>query len=123
MYTNADMTLYSCSKDGKYTRKVIRNVFWQEVKQSLIEKTGLTSSDSIKVFIPVGSTPDGLNVTTSKDLVINGEVLTEFNNTSPQTISASLTALKAVHNVYTVTVADEKLYGSTTMRHYQISGR
>jgi hypothetical protein len=123
MITNADMTLYSCSKDGKYTRKVIYGVFWQEVKQSLIEKTGLTSADSIKVFIPIGSAPDGLNFTTSKDLVINGEVSTEFNNTSPQTISASLTALKAAHDVYTVTVADGKLYGSSIMQHYQISGR
>lgn len=123
MYTNADMTLYSCSKDGKYTRKVIQKVFWQEVKQSNIDKTGLTSADSLKVFIPASSAPDGLDFTTSKDLVIKGEVLTEFDNTSQATISASLTALKATHDVYTVTVADGKLYGSQNMQHYQISGK
>jgi hypothetical protein len=121
MYTNADMTLYSCSKNGKYTRKVINKVFWEEVKQSNIEKTGLTSADSVKVFIPASSVPDGLDFTTSKDLVIKGEVLTEFDNTSQSTISASLTALKASHYVYTVTVADGKLYGSPSMQHYQIS--
>ncbi len=126
MYTNADMTLYSCGKDGKYTRTVIKGVFgkkgvfWQEVKQSNIEKTGLVSADSVKVFIPVENVPDDLNFTTSKDLVVKGEVLTEFNNTSPQTIAASLTALKATHDVYAVTVADGKLYGSRNMQHYQI---
>ena len=123
MYTNADMTLYSCGKDGKYTRKVINKVFWQEVKQSNVEKTGLTSADSLKVFIPVNSTPDGLDFTTSKDLVVKGEVLTEFDNTSQATISASLIALKASHDVYTVTIADGKLYGSPGMQHYQISGK
>jgi hypothetical protein len=126
MYTNADMTLYSCSKDGKYTRSVIKGedgkkgVFWQEVKQSNIEKTGLTSADSLKVFIPASSAPEGLDFITSKDLVVKGEVLTEFDNTSQATISASLTALKASHDVYSVTVADGKLYGSQIMQHYQI---
>lgn len=121
MYTNADMTLYSCGKDGKYTRKVINKVLWQEVKQSNVEKTGLTSSDAIKIFIPDSSAPDGLDFTTSKDLVIKGEVLTEFDNTSQTTISASLTALRAAHDVYTITVADGKLYGSQNMQHYQLS--
>jgi hypothetical protein len=120
MYTNADMTLYSCGKDGKYTRQVIYKVFWQEVKQSNIEKTGLTSADSVKIFIPASSAPDGLIFTTGKDLVVKDEVLTDFDNTSSQTISESLKALKAVHDVYTVSVADGKLYGSQNMQHYQI---
>jgi hypothetical protein len=127
MITNADMTLYSCSKDGKYTRKVIqgkdgkKGVFWEEVKQSLIEKTGLASGDAVKVFIPTVNAPGGLNFTTGKDIAVKGIVETEFDNTSQQTIAASLTALKAAHCVYTVTVADGKLYGSPAMQHYQIS--
>ncbi len=120
MYTNANMTLYSGNSKTGYTRKVIKGVFWEEVKQSLIEKTGLTSSDSVKVFIPIANA-EGLKFNTSNDLVIKGEVLTNFDNTSQQTIAASLTALKASHDVYTVTVADEKLYGSPNMQHYQLS--
>jgi hypothetical protein len=121
MYTNADMTLYSCGKDGKYTRSVINDVFWQESKQSNVEKTGLVSADSVKIFVPASSAPGGLDFTTSKDLVIKGVIATEFDNTSQATISASLTALKAAHDVYTVTIADGKLYGSQNMQHYQIS--
>lgn len=129
MFTNADMTLYSCAKDGKFTRKEIKGkdgakgAFWEEVKQSLIEKTGSTSSDAVKVYIPAGNAPEGLDFTTSKDLVVKGIVITEFDNTSPQTIATSLTALKAAHDVYTVTVADGKLYGSPAMQHYQIACR
>jgi hypothetical protein len=123
MYTNADMTLYSGDPKTGYTRKVIKGVFWQEVKQALIEKTGLVSGDSVKVFIPRTSAPEGLEFTAGKDLVIKGEVETEFDNTSQQTISASLATLKASHDVYTVSVADGKLYGSPSMQHYQISCR
>lgn len=120
MYTNADITLYSWSAAG-YARNEIQNVFWEEIKQSLIEKTGMTNSDSVKVFIPASSAPEGLNFTTGKDMVIKGIVATEFDNASQQTITASLTALKAAHDVYTVTIADNKLYGSTNMQHYQLS--
>ena len=123
MYTNADMTLYCGDPKTGYTRKEIKGVFWQEVKQSNIEKTGLTSADSIKVFIPSSSAPDGLELTTSKDMVIKGVIKTDINNKSAQTISASVTALKAEHDVYTITVADGKLYGSPRMQHYQIMGR
>ena len=121
MYTNADITLYSCAKDGKFTRSVINNVFWQEVKQSNVIKSGLTSADSVKIFIPSSSAPNGLTLTTSKDLVINGVVTTDIDNTSQQTISASLVELKSSHAVYTVSVDDNKLYGSLNMQHYQIS--
>jgi hypothetical protein len=121
MYTNADITLYSCGADGKYTRKIINKIFWQEVKQSNIEKTGLTSADSVKIFIPASSAPDGLNLTPIKDLIVKGETAFVFDNTSQSTIAASLTALKATNKVVAVSVADNKLYGSQNMQHYQIS--
>ncbi|HWT27621.1 MAG TPA: DUF6751 family protein [Mobilitalea sp.] len=127
MYTNTDMTLYSCGKDGKYTRSVIKGenskkgVFWQEVKQSNIEKIGLTSADSVKIFIPASSAPNGLKITTSKDIVVKGEIAFEFDNTSTQTIASSLTSLKSSNDVYTVTVFDGKLYGSNNIQHYQLS--
>lgn len=120
MYTNADMTLYSWSTSG-YTRKVIKGVFWQEVKQSNIEKIGLVSSDSVKVFIPVKSAQDSLCFTTSKDLAVKGVIAFEFDNTSEATRSTSFKSLNTSHDVHTVNAADGKLYGSSNMQHYQIS--
>jgi len=121
VYTNADITLYSCSKDGKYTRTEIKEVFWQEVYESNIGKTGLITANSLHIFIPLTSVPNGLNITTSKDLVVKGIVQHEFDNTSQATIATSMKTLKESHTVYTVTVSDCMLYGSKTMQHYQLS--
>jgi hypothetical protein len=121
MFTNADVTLYSCAKDGKFTRSVIKKVFWDEVKQSNIIKSGLTTADSVKIFIPSSSVPDGLNLAAGKDLMVKGIIDFIFNNTSPQTISESLTTLKVINKVVTVSVVDDKTYGSPSMQHYEIS--
>lgn len=120
MMTNADMTLYSGDPKTGYTRNVIYGVFWQEVKQATVEKTGLTSADSVKIFIPAENIPSGVKFNTGKDLVVEGVSDIEFDNTSAQAISTSLSTLKASYDVYTVTVADAKLYGSSGMQHYQI---
>jgi hypothetical protein len=122
MLANTDITLYSCSKDGKYTRSVIHKVFWDDVKQSNIIRSGLTTADSVKIFIPVKNMPFRVKFTTGKDLVIKGITEFEFDNTSQQTISASLATLKASYDrVVTISVVDNKTYGSPSMQHYKIS--
>jgi hypothetical protein len=122
MHTNADITLYSWQTGDKYIRSVIKDVLWMEVKQSNIEKTGLTSADSVKIFIPGSSLPEGgLKFTTSKDMVIKGIVTTEIDNASQATTTNSVKALKAANDVYCVSAADGKFYGSHGMQHYQLS--
>lgn len=121
MYTNADITLYT-SSNGKYTRQEIKGVFWEDVKQSNVLKSGLTTADSVKMFIPGVNLPDGIKFTTGKDLIVKGLVDFEVDNTSPQTISASLKIMKDTYDrVVTVSVVDDKLYGSPSMQHVQIS--
>lgn len=121
--TNADMTLYACP-DGKYTRYEIKGVFWEDVKQSNIIKSGLTNVDSVRIFIPAGNLPDGIKFTTGKDLIVKGIVDYEVDNTSQQTISTSLKAMREAHDrVVTVSIVDDKLYGSPNMQHIQLSCR
>jgi len=121
MYKNADITLYAYY-EGKYTRHPIENVFWDEVKQSNIIKSGLTTADSVKIFIPAENLPEGIKFTTGKDLIVKGIVDFEIDNTSQQTISASLKTLKEnFDTVVTVMVVDKKLYGSPRMQHIQLS--
>jgi hypothetical protein len=120
MITNADMTLYSWSGTG-YTRKPIGDVFWQESKQSNVEKTGLAAADSLKIFIPAGSVSEVLTFTTSKDLAVKGIISFEFDNTSEASRSASLKTFRAAFKVFEVTIADSKLYGSPELQHYQLS--
>lgn len=121
MYTNADITIYACP-NGKYTRHEIKGVFWEDVKQSNIIKSGLSTADAVKVFIPVGSLPGGIKFTTGKDLIVKDIVEFEVDNTSQQTISASLKAMKETYDrVVTVSVIDDKLYGSPRLQHIQLS--
>lgn len=121
MYTNADITLYACP-DGKYTRCEIKGVFWEDVKQSNVLKSGLSTADAVRIFIPVESLPGGIKLTAGKDWIVKGIVDDEIDNTSNQTISASLKALKDTYDrVVTVSVVDDKLYGSPRMQHIQLS--
>lgn len=119
MFTNADMTIYSL-KDGKYTRTVIEEVFWNAVKESNTIKSGMTTVDSVKIIIPKYSAPV-FTVTTGKDLVIEGVIDYEFDNSSQKTQSESLKHLKDNYEVVTVTSFDPKLFGNEHMQHYVLS--
>jgi hypothetical protein len=119
MKPNADITLYHYS-DDKYTRQIIKGAYWFDVKQSNVIKSGLVNADSVSIHIPVTSV-DNLEITTSKDLVINGIVDMEIDNSSQQTQSASLKALNQAYDVFTITVFDPKLYGSRRLQHYELS--
>lgn len=127
MHTNADITLYSVAANGNVTRFPItgkngkKAVLWDEVKQSNILKSGLTAADTIKIILPIDNLPAGLTFNLSKDMVVKDIIGFEINNTSPQTRSASITALKEAHAVYSINSADAKLYGSRGMQHYQLS--
>jgi hypothetical protein len=119
LYTNADITLYSY-QDGAYTRALINNVFWDEVKQSNLIKSGLTIADTVKIFIPVSSICN-LNITTGKDIIVKGIATVDIDNTSQATQSMSLKTLKETYGFITVSSCDKKLYGSKAMQHYELS--
>ena len=121
MITNADITYYSCDKNGKFTRYEIHGVHWEETKQANVLKSGMTTIEGVKVFIPAEHLPDGLKFNAGKDIVVKGITDFEFDNTSQQTISASLKTLKEQNDkVLTVSIVDEKMYGSPWMRHVQL---
>mgnify|MGYP001099906773 FL=1 len=121
MITNADITYYSCDSAGKYTRYEIRGAHWEETKQANVLKSGLTSIETVKVFIPAENLPSELKFNAGKDIIVKGITDFEFDNTSQQTISNSLKTLKEQNDkVLTVSIVDEKMYGSPWMRHVQL---
>lgn len=119
MKPNADITYYHFA-NGVYTREVIKGVFWFESKQSNVLKTGLATVDGIMVHIPITS-KENLVATLGKDIIINGIVSTDIDNTSQTTQSASLKTLKETYGFVTVSACDPKLYGSRNMQHYEVS--
>lgn len=119
MKPNADITLYKI-EDGKYIRQAITGVYWFAVQQSNVNKSGLTNADRISIHIPISSA-ESLEIATNKDLVVKGISELEFDNTDQRTQSESLRELKALHEVFTITAFDPKLYGSKRLQHYELS--
>lgn len=124
MYTNADITLYLCRKEGKaewYERRVVESVFWDDVKQSNYLKTGLVNTDSVLLVIPLASMGEPIPFTQGKDLVVKGIIDFEFDNTDEKSVSESLRQLNVQYHPMTVISVDEKLYGSSCMHHIELS--
>ena len=123
MYTNADVTLYLYSKEGRdvrYTRVPIEGVYWEDVQQSTFLKTGQKDAASVLLVIPYESLNRPLRITRGKDLAV--KIITdEIDSSTQEALSKSLAALKASHDYVTVTTADERLYGSESVWHYELS--
>lgn len=122
MFTNADTTIYLYSKEGnveKYTRLPIKGVFWEEISQSTLLRTGERNSASVLIVIPLESLE--YPVEFDKGLAVKGIITDEIDNSSPKALSDSLTAFKKAHKFVTVTSVDAKLYGSEAVRHYELA--
>ena len=124
MYTNADVTLYLYSKEGKvekYIRMPIEGVYWEDVRQSTYLKTGQRDSTSVLLVIPLESLDGPIKLTQGKDLIVKGIIEDEIDCSSQEAISKSLAALKASHGFLTVVTVDERLYGSESVQHYELA--
>lgn len=105
-----------------YVREVYHKCFWDEDKASNIKKSGLASVDSLYISMPLSAAPN-LTINNGKDLVIKGEIEDEFENTTEQTQSNSLKALKEKHQVFTINAHSKKDHGSPRVHHWEISGK
>ena len=124
MYTNADVTLYLYSKCGKqdsYRRIFVEDVFWDNVKQSNVLKTGQRDSASELLVIPLESLFEPIRFTAGKDLAVKGQCNHMIDCSSQKSMSESLQELKQCHGCVTVMTVDEKLYGSESAQHYELS--
>lgn len=124
MYTNADITIYKKTAAG-YDRHQItgadgtNGVFWSELAQSNILKSGSATVGTVNIMIPLANI--SIDIKTSDDLVIKGLIDFEIDNTSPQAVSSSMSQLRRQYTVFSVVTADKKDYGSPSMQHYQLS--
>lgn len=129
MYTDTNITLYLYGT-GSYTRYVIGTallpgVHWEDVKQSNINKSGLTSADSVSIYIPLANLPSGITAdsfTGMKDIIVKGIVTDVIDTTSQATIGTSKNALLTKYKrMVTVQTVDTQTYGSIGMHHVQLS--
>lgn len=126
MFTNSDITLYLCTKEGKidkFKRRVVKNVYWEDVDNATFLKTGQRGSCTALVMIPLSSLDGAVDFTKGKDLMIKGVVDFEFDNTSQATISEGIARLKTNYKALTLVSVDERLYGSKSVQHYELTGK
>lgn len=149
MYINTGATLFNYFKDKetgdtKYRRTYLRDVFWDDIKQSNVVKSGLATIESVKIYVPFDVDTEGKTYKSSKeynklsdeekdnsftfiansqDLIIKGIIDYDIDNTNKNTISESLSYLRNNYNVMTISVVDEKDYGSERMKHWEIGGK
>lgn len=150
MYTNTDATLYNYFKDketGKvsYRKTYLKGVFWDDVKQSNVIKSGLATVESVLICIPFSVNADNkvykspkeyqklsdeekdnafTFVANSQDIIVKGIVDYDIDNTSSKTISEGLMYLRNNYDsVMTISVVDEKDFGSEAMRHWELGGK
>lgn len=126
MFTNSNITLYLCTKEGKlekFTRRVVKNVYWEDVEHSTFIKTGQRGSCTALVILPISSLEGAINLTKGKDLIVKGFIDFEFDNTSQATIAEGIAKLKTNHKALTLVSVDERLYGSKSVQHYELTGK
>ena len=124
MFTNADVTLYLYRKSGKdvsYLRHPVEEVYWEDVQQSTFLKSGQRDVTSVLLVIQMESLAEPLAFTQGKDLVVKGIVEDEIDGSSQEALSKSLAALKETNHYLTVITVDERLYGSESVQHYELS--
>lgn len=120
------ITIYNKYKDndGKehYHRSILKNVFWNEIKGSVMRKTGVTSSDKVQIIIParkgfVNSEYDGTGWTLKAgDLVIKGDIKKEVLP------GETAKALDGCGSKVVITNVDDKRFCSG-LAHWEVSCR
>lgn len=141
MFTNTGCTIFLYSKDGlsptealspgnnalpssrygSWKRIVMPKVYWESVEHASFTKNGQRGACSALVVIPAADLQEHLHFTHGKDLIIKGIVDFEVDCSSEKTISESLASLKAEHDCLIVSSVDERLYGSQSVRHYELA--
>lgn len=121
MQTNTDCTVYRYNSDTQgFDRIYIPAVMWQESKAANILKSGLQSADSTIIYMDKAYAEKAPK-TPAKDMLVKGNCLFCFDNTSPQKISESMRAFTKAHSFVTASSIDEKLYGN--LQHIKVSAR
>ena len=116
MYTNTSCTLYL--KSDNYAKTYIEHCFLTHRKIASYEKNGLSYPESAFVMFDI---PSGKTFSGGHDFLVEGSTELTIDNSTPQKFSESMKTLMATYDVFTIMCADEKSYGSASMRHMEIS--
>lgn len=119
MLINADCTLYRYDEGtGGFIRHFIKGVYWRENKAGNVLKSGLTTADSTTVYFYDDAVIPG---TVTKDMLVKGKCGYDFDNSTQQTVSASMKEFRQSVSFVTVMSVDSMMYGG--LPHVEISAK
>ena len=131
MMTNTSMTVFNkytepFTKDVSYKKHLIKQVFWDD-SLGINLNTGYENADKVNVYIPFDKNEDDLKeyiepkhyngigwTLQNGDFIIRG-LVTENEVSGIKDLSA--------YEVFTITMVDDKDFGSENMHHFEIKGK
>ena len=132
MTTNTSMCVYNKYTDEEknivFKKHLIKNVFWDDSK-GINLSLGYESADDVNVFIPKSQNDmngyvepkkyKGLSNTWTLE---NGDFIVKGNTEENEVLSIKELA-KKYDNVFTISLVDDKDFGSKNMHHFEIRGK
>ena len=132
MTTNASMSVYNKytteEKNVVFKKHLIKNVFWDDSKGINLNH-GYENADNVNVFIPKSQNDmsgyvkpkkyKGLNNTWTLE---NGNFIVKGNTDENEVLSIK-ELIKKYDDVFTITLVDNKDFGSLEMHHFEIRGK
>ena len=127
MLTTDSCTLYLKSGNG-FTRYFIPLCHWEEREANNVLKSGMANADSVVVYAFKSDIPKALQELlrthkVNQDMLVYGECGYEFDNTTPQSVSACMKEFREEYDSHTVKSLDKLLYGSESLQHFKFSAR
>ena len=132
MTTNTSMCVYNrCTDEQKnvvFKKHLIDNVFWDDSK-GINRNLGYENADDVNVFIPKSQNDmtgyvepkkyKGLSNTWTLE---NGDFIVKGNTNESEVLSIKELVQK-YDNVFTISLVDDKDFGSESMHHFEIRGK
>lgn len=132
MTTNTSMSVYNKHTDEEknvvFKKHLIDNVFWDDSK-GINRNLGYENADDVNVFIPKSQNDmsgyiepkkyKGLSNTWTLE---NGDFIVKGNASESEVLSIKELVQK-YDNVFTISLVDDKDFGSENMHHFEIRGK
>lgn len=132
MTTNTSISVYNKYTDEEknvmFKKHLIDNVFWDDSK-GINLNTGYEKADDVNVFIPKSQNDmtgyvepkkyKGLSNTWTLE---NGDFIVKGNTSESEVLSIKELVQK-YDNVFTISLVDDKDFGSESMHHFEIRGK
>lgn len=132
MTTNACMSVYNKYTDEEknviFKKHLIDNVFWDDSK-GINRNLGYENADDVNVFIPKSQNdmtgyvePKKYKGLSNNWTLENGDFIVKGNTSESEVLSIKELVQK-YDNVFTISLVDDKDFGSENMHHFEIRGK